>query len=127
MPSSLSSAFKRQLVRTYLPESSALRAACSDTKSDVVVFGSDYAFQVIVNLGGACIQIRHFIPVVMVSYPFQVCTSFDSRTQTDFRNACSYFYVAVTALSLAQVLGKFGLAINIGAACWSLVMIVILL
>lgn len=70
----------------------------------LVVFGSDLAFEIIVSLGGVAIQFGYLVPVLMIIWGGR-----------DMLPAVRGFK-----------LGRFGRVINIGAACWSSLIIVIL-
>ncbi|KAF9641141.1 hypothetical protein BFW01_g500 [Lasiodiplodia theobromae] len=71
----------------------------------VIVFVSDYAFQVIVSFGGVAMQMSYLIPVLLLLWRDR----------------------SALPLQRAFTLGRFGLGINIAAACWSSLIIVMLL
>jgi choline transport protein len=93
----------------------------------LVVFGSNYAFQAIVSLGGVAIQIGYLTPVLMVRALLAILIP------CMFRNTNQAFDKLIirgrSALPPSQYfnLGKFGLVVNITSVCWSSLIIVILL
>lgn len=71
----------------------------------LIVLGSDLAFQAIVSCGGICIQLGYLVPIVTLLVRGRKILP--PRPNFD--------------------LGKFGLAINIAGALWSVLIIVMLL
>lgn len=71
----------------------------------LVVFGSDLAFEIIVSLGGVAIQFGYLVPVLMI-----ILRGRD-----------------VLPAARGFSLGQLGRVINVAAACWSSLIIIVLL
>ncbi|KAL5593003.1 hypothetical protein FOBRF1_012105 [Fusarium oxysporum] len=86
------------------PLNSSLLIIAAEVVIGLVVFGSDYAFQAIVSLGNAAIQLGYLIPILML-----VISGRGILPSTRQFN-----------------LGRFGLAINIASVCWTTIIVIML-
>ncbi|PWY85793.1 hypothetical protein BO94DRAFT_518263 [Aspergillus sclerotioniger CBS 115572] len=87
------------------PINTILLTVAAEMVIGLVVFGSDYAFEAIVSLGGVAFQIGYLTPVLLLII----------RGRSALPSG-RYFD-----------LGRFGLVINVSSVCWSSLIIVILL
>ncbi|PYI03581.1 amino acid transporter, partial [Aspergillus sclerotiicarbonarius CBS 121057] len=100
-----SEVFQRLSPTFDTPVNTILLTVAAEMVIGLVVFGSDYAFQAIVSLGGVAIQIEYLTPVLMLIIRGRSVLPGDR-----------YFD-----------LGRLGLVVNVASVCWSLLIIVILL
>ncbi|KAJ5457049.1 hypothetical protein N7530_012323 [Penicillium desertorum] len=104
-----SNVFVRISPKWESPIYTILLTVAAELAIGLVVFGSNYAFQAIVSLGGVAIQIGYLTPVLM-AFDKLIIRGRSALPPSQYFN-----------------LGKFGLVVNITSVCWSSLIIVILL
>ncbi|UPK92676.1 hypothetical protein LCI18_003611 [Fusarium solani-melongenae] len=98
-----SSTFQQVNQAVQTPLNALLLLVVTELVIGLVLFGSDYAFQIVVSLGGVAIQFGYLIPILMLLVRGRSVLPADRKFKI-----------------------PFGLAINIAAVCWSSLVIIIL-
>ncbi|RKL12983.1 hypothetical protein BFJ68_g7365 [Fusarium oxysporum] len=100
----LSNFFAKVNQSVHTPLNALLFIITAELTIGLVLFGSDYAFQIIVSLGGVAIQFGYLIPILMLLIRGRSALPTDRQFK----------------------LNSFGYIVNVAAVCWSSLVIIIL-